>query len=296
MKKIAILVSISALNVFAQDFTPKVIYGVDNRLDVYEVSSGAVVELAKSTAAMIPAKDLQPTSSRGWGGRTSKSEIVISGPSLMSRGICATERFASQPTVANCSGFLVSENLLVTAGHCVRNATDCAEYKWVFDYKLDGAGSSKVSLDKNNIYGCKRIIETVLDSVTMDDYAVIELDRQVNDRNPLRLRKQGKIDVGTSLIVIGHPSGLPTKVANGANVRSLQGAYFVGNLDTYGGNSGSAVFNAQTLEVEGILVRGETDYVAGPNGCRVSYVVADDKGRGEDITYITNIKSLKKLR
>ncbi len=32
------------------------------------------------------------------------------------------------------------------------------------------------------------------------------------------------------------------------------------NLDTYGGNSGSAVFNKDGTIVEGILVRGARDY------------------------------------
>ncbi len=34
-------------------YSPKVIYGDDNRVDVYESSNGAHVELSKSTAAMI---------------------------------------------------------------------------------------------------------------------------------------------------------------------------------------------------------------------------------------------------
>ncbi len=62
------------------------------------------------------------------------------------------------------------------------------------------------------------------------------------------------------LYVIGHPSGLPTKVADGAQVCTQKGTHFSANLDTYGGNSGSAVFNAKTNEVVGILVRGANDY------------------------------------
>ena len=38
--------------------------------------------------------------------------------------------------------------------------------------------------------------------------------------------------------------------------------YFVANTDTFGGNSGSGVFDLSTLQQVGILVRGETDYVA----------------------------------
>ena len=64
--------------------------------------------------------------------------------------------------------------------------------------------------------------------------------------------------------------------------------YFVANLDTYGGNSGSAVFNAKTGVIEGILVRGENDYVYKGN-CRVSNVCASDGCRGEDVTKLSAI-------
>lgn len=296
MLKIALALSVVSFSTFAQEFTPKVIYGTDDRLDIYQVSDPALVELARSTAAMIATEDLPAARRRSWFRPRAKTGIVISGPSLESRGICPSERFAQQPSTANCSGFLVSDKLIVTAGHCVRDESDCSGYKWVFDFKVNSAESTSVAISQTNVYGCKKIVETVLDPITKNDYAVIELDRSVKDRNPLALRKEGTVGVGDPLIVVGHPSGLPTKLAAGANVRSLQGTFFVGNLDTYGGNSGSAVFNAQTLEVEGILVRGETDYVAGPDGCRVSNIIDIDQGRGEDVTYITNIKSLKSLR
>ena len=127
-----------------------------------------------------------------------------------------------------------------------------------------------------------------------DDWALIRLDRAVTDRRFLEYRKSGEPEVGANLVVIGHPTGLPTKIADGANIRELKGTYFTANLDTYGGNSGSAVFNADTGVVEGILVRGERDYLYDSvNACRVTNVVADDEGRGEDITYITNIPELK---
>ena len=70
--------------------------------------------------------------------------------------------------------------------------------------------------------------------------------------------------------------------------------FFNANLDTYGGNSGSAVFNASTGEVEGILVRGATDYVR--NGsCQVSNRIGNNSGSGESVTKITNIKELMNL-
>jgi hypothetical protein len=93
------------------------------------------------------------------------------------------------------------------------------------------------------------------------------------------------------LVVVGHPSGLAVKIAAGATVRSnLESAYFVANLDTYGGNSGSAVFNEQTGLIEGILVRGETDFKY-KNGCYVSNICDVDGCRGEDVTRVSEILS-----
>ena len=97
------------------------------------------------------------------------------------------------------------------------------------------------------------------------------------------------------MYVIGHPVGLPTKFADGANVRNNNNtSFFVCNLDTYGGNSGSPVFNSSTHELEGILVRGETDFIVTENGCRKSNVCPQNDPnlvcRGEDLQDQQNFK------
>lgn len=262
--------------------TQKVIYGEDNRADVFETTNPLFLKLARSTAAMIPNTSL----------RSAGDQMQIQGRTMVQRGFCAKERFSDQPTAAMCSGFLVGPNLLVTAGHCIKNQNDCASNRWVFDYKMENAGTPPSMIEMSNVYSCKRVVSTMLEGGNGDDYAMIELDRAVVGREPLKVRKTGRIAVGTDIVVIGHPTGLPTKVTDGAKVRSLQGKYFVANLDTYGGNSGSAVFNAKTGTVEGILVRGENDYVTDPTGCRASNYCPENGCRGEDVTYITNVPNL----
>lgn len=262
-----------------------VVYGEDNRVDVYDSSDSVFVELASSTAAMIPQDRIKDN---GLG------EYAISGQSLESRGVCANERFAQQPSAADCSGFLVGENLLATAGHCVRDQLSCDAYKWVFDFKMEHEGQVEISVEAASVYSCKRVISRDLDTWTKNDYALIELDRKVEDRAPLKYRKSGQAQVGDELVVIGHPSGLPTKIADGAQIRSLEENFFSANLDTYGGNSGSPVINVSTGEVEGILVRGENDYVFDRDKrCNVTNYVLDDEGRGEDVTFIGNIPQLR---
>ena len=268
---------------------PKVIYGNDDRLDVFEAVNPLHLELARSTAAMIPNGAV----------RMNGDIATIGGTTLEGRGMCSSERFADQVTAANCSGFLVGPDLLVTAGHCIRSTSDCAGSKWVFDFNISSADANPavITVNASSVYSCARIIQQRLDRSTQDDFALIRLDRAVTDRAPLTFRTSGKVETGTELVVIGHPTGLPTKIADGAIVRNNNPqAFFSSNLDTYGGNSGSAVFDTNTGIVEGILVRGETDYTFDSRrGCRVSYLCPNDGCRGEDVTRITNISALMEI-
>jgi V8-like Glu-specific endopeptidase len=268
----------------------KVIYGADNRLDIFETVNPLHLELAASTAAMVSKGSL----------RTNEGMTSISGSSLSSRGICKSERFADQITAANCSGFLVGDDLLVTAGHCIRSQRDCDGSNWIFDFGVKVAqqnDGSRFDVNTNDVYGCSEIVERDLSRSDSNDYALIRLDRKVLDRTPLTVRTEGRIETGVELVVIGHPTGLPTKIASGAWVReNSNNVYFSSNLDTFGGNSGSAVFDATTGMVEGILVRGETDYVYDfDQGCRVPKQCEDGGCRGEDVTRITNIGALMEV-
>lgn len=257
----------------------RVIYGDDNRLDLYEVQNQNVKNLARSTVALVVSSDLSSGPNNSY---SIKADTF--GKSF---NLCTTERFWEQDSAAFCSGFLVAPNIVATAGHCIRDAYACGRTSFVFDYAVTGpkqTGPREVSADK--VYSCNRVIKA---QVAGADYSLVELDRPVTDRSPLNIRQSGQLTSSDELMVIGHPSGIPVKVAAGAYLRSQQTGYFTANLDTYGGNSGSAVINTVTGDVEGILVRGETDFVY--NGtCKVSNVCENDKCRGEDVTKIEEIR------
>lgn len=284
LKSILLISLIVSTTVYSRN---KVIYGEDNRLDIYEVDDERYIDLAKSTAAMMTHDLLKDSNAQ---------EYFIDAPSFEKRGGCSTERFSEQPTASTCSGFLVGSKLLMTAGHCVYSEEACESNSWVFDYKIDYSGQDKVYVNKDSVYKCKKVIKKSLDHDTLMDYALIELDREVVDRKPLKYRTNGRVSLGAPLLVIGHPTGLPTKIADNATVRSINSIYLRTNLDTYAGNSGSAVFNALTLEVEGILVRGDNDYhFSEERDCNYSNIVAQNGGRGEDVTLITNVKELPNM-
>ncbi|MNT21994.1 Trypsin [compost metagenome] len=206
--------------------------------------------------------------------------------------VCSSEPYAQQPAVGNCSGSLVGEDLIATAGHCV-GASDCRGYSVVFGYRMQNSTTAVLSVPESEVYGCKTVVAR--EYTNNQDYALVQLDRKVTNHRPLTLAKT-PVGAGDEIYVIGHPSGLPTKIADGARVRSLASGFFRTNLDTYGGNSGSAVFSAETNEVVGILVRGESDFkYANNNQCRVSNVCAEDGCRGEDVTNISYINKAMEL-
>ncbi|MBD64394.1 MAG: hypothetical protein CME62_04260 [Halobacteriovoraceae bacterium] len=277
---------------FSSDKSEQIIYGVDNRIETYQASY-TQKKLAHSTAGMVETVKLVKT----------KDKVMLPPISIKKEmGLCEDEKFSDQPSSVICSGFLVGPNLLVTAGHCVPNQARCNEVSFVFDYKIE-ADSRKADMlvSKNKVFKCNKVIEAKLQGRgnSARDYALIKLDRVVPGRSALKIRSKSKIADNSNLLVIGHPSGLPQKIASGARVFSNTSPYFFKtNLDTFGGNSGSAVFNTKTLEVEGILVRGAKDYVADSiNRCiRVNNETEDIKDRfdlGESVSRITEIYSLK---
>lgn len=290
----------------------RVIYGEDHRKEVFEATPFQQ-NLAKSAATMVSENEMTRDASkpglvqftqrtlRDWleaaANESDKSRKELFSPKVVQAAkagvtFCEGERFTEQPNPGMCSGFLIAPDLIVTAGHCAELPTFCSEYRWVFDFKVDEE-SKKAGLDvkEENIYKCKRVVSNTLSTSLGLDYAVVQLDRKVTDREPLEIRNDDAVANDQALLVIGSPSGLPLKVAGGANVRkNVHPFYFSANLDTFQGNSGSAVFNAVNGTVEGILVRGEDDFE--PNQgkmCIEAKKCANDTCRGEDVTRMTAI-------
>jgi hypothetical protein len=230
----------------------KVIYGTDDRVDVFQLSAGPNRDDADSVVALFSAADI---TDNGNGASTLRTRSFG-----VARNLCAGERFRDQPIGAFCSGFLVAPDIIATAGHCV-NSGNVSNVRFVFGFRMRNAVTAETLINNAEIYRGVAIIgrQEVGDGT---DWALVRIDRPVSNHRIVRIRRTGRIGDTQAVHVIGHPSGLPTKFAGGAAIRNNQpNAFFVANLDTYGGNSGSPVFNSDTHEVEGILVRGEADFV-----------------------------------
>jgi V8-like Glu-specific endopeptidase len=257
----------------------KVIYGKDNRKDLYQVRNALHQKLAMSTAGMIDIGHFQKSSRDGF-------FDLHSTPTLeLGQNICPSEAFAQQTIAPTCSGFLVGPDTLVTAGHCYKSFDTpqnvCRDFAWVFEYDMKSATHNpNKDIPITNVYLCKKVMTAVLNE--WSDYAVIKLDRPVLGREALKFRTSGKISDSASLMVIGHPTGLPTKVSDGGKVtHNAEPTTFSTTLDTFHGNSGSAVFDAKTGLVEGILIQGKSDYMPSDTKDPLSCLVVnkcDDSG------------------
>jgi Trypsin-like peptidase domain len=260
----------------------KLIYGVDDRKDYHDLSSEQKKE-CDSVVSLFSSSDIEED-----GNGQSRLQTIPFGDA---QNLCKEETFRDQPIGAFCSGFLVAPDIIATAGHCVdeSNVTDTC---FVFGFRMEGENRPKTTISNSEIYRGKEIIgRKLIDEGT--DWCLIKIDRPVKDHTPFNIRRGGKIEDAQKVHVIGHPSGLPLKYAGGAWIRNnLDNAYFVANLDTYGGNSGSCVINDNTGEVEGILVRGDTDFVSTGEGCNVSNVCPTTGCRGEDCTRVTEFTNL----
>jgi len=276
VKRFGLLLALSfVLTSFAQQ--ANVIYGNDDRKNYYEVDP-AYQKLADATAVQVLPQELIAENGH------IRLNTVPYGTSM---ALCQTEPFYSEPTIGHCSAFLVAPDVMITAGHCVSTPSSCESARFVFGFRMTSVKVPNIwETSSSEIYSCAKILHSI--STEAEDFAVVQLDRPVTQHTPLLYRSTGGPQLGESLMVIGYPEGLPVKIAGGAHVRAMNPNFLTANLDTYGGNSGSAVFSVDTGLVEGILVRGDNDFVT-QNGCYVSNRCPDSGCHGEDVTLISKI-------
>ncbi|MFT3764852.1 MAG: serine protease [Minicystis sp.] len=267
-----------------------VVYGEDDRKEPYEYPVDSPLRAwARSSAIMMGTTDLRGDDERELMlgvEQTFSEEMAASGKPL-----CPEEPFQDEPALDGlCSAFLVAPDVVVTAGHCVVSAGVCPNLAFVFGAGYDQPDRDPRRIRTDDVYFCRDVPALVEDDA-QGDYAVVKLDRPVVGREPLPLRRTGKVSDDEELVLIGNPAGLPTKIAaHGAVLDNASPRFFAASVDSYGGNSGSVVMGLRSGLVEGILARGETDFVR-QGDCWMSKVCPADGGscRGEDVTRATEV-------
>ncbi len=271
----------------------KAIYAADDRIEVVAADQ-AIQDAAASVVALFSADALSRREGDDW--------QLPTKPTGRDSGWCEDEPYAEQTTTAVCSGFLIAPNRVATSAHCVQPVNDdfapglpCAQVRVVFGYRVEPNGVLDPRLAKDQVYGCSAVVGG--DSIPGGrDWRVIALDRAVLGHAPLMVLDVRALDAGQPVEVVGHPSGLPAKVGrNGKVLRSERNGYFVTDLDTYEGSSGSPVFTKikDTLVVAGLLSRGVRDFdpASAKENCRRSRRCKAGECEGEQVTFATYLKA-----
>ena len=297
LKKIGLIsFALFSCHGWAISISDKVIYGADDRILFSDLTpeielDKKVLELGKSVFAQIPNWRVQ---------EFRKNDFVVDTKDIGSGlKLCDSDKYEHLPIVSSCTAFLVSQDTIMTAGHCVKNKYDCKGQSWVLDYdnSLDfiyPAGTITFQNDKT--YLCKELLEH--STTVKSDYALIRLDRPIFDRPILKIRRSGKVLNHEILFTIGHPLGMPKTLTGNIKIRdNSQPSFFKTDADTFSGNSGSPVFGENSGLVEGLLVRGEDDFTENSSpACKKLLKCANGECRGESIqrTTILPFKTIPK--
>ncbi|MGZ3694239.1 MAG: trypsin-like serine peptidase [Bdellovibrionota bacterium] len=264
---------------------PSVIYGEDGRQDLFEVKEPLKSRQFDSSVALINEKYLKQSDD-------GKFELI--GASYQEKNqLCSTERFVEQNVLASCSGVLIDEETVLTAGHCIQNLQACRSLKFVFGFNIAQRGAEPDSVKASDVYGCGEIIERKVNDKTKLDFALVRLDRPVEDHVPAEMRSEGNIRKGEPVFAIGYPRGLPAKIADGGIVRTVDGRKkeFLASIDAMEMNSGSPVYNGKTGLLEGILLDGEEDFSFDTKGkCYFSHWCKEESCSGEGILRISEVQ------
>lgn len=258
------------------------IYGDDNRKEVSRASR-MEKSLADSSAALIPNSYMIQK----------RTKLLLDAPNLeQSDLVCASERYRNQPSASICSGTLIAPDLMLTAAHCYNSPSLCQQASWVFGYHE--SRNNKYEFKKKEVYHCKEVVFRVFDVEKGHDFAVVKLDRKVKNHSPVAIREEGSPELNTKLILVGHPRGLPTKIADDAWITGIQDNILMTNVDAYTGNSGSGVFNAETGFLEGVLSFGKEDYEEDKAHSCMSSQVYNMQDGGEAVMKIDPVREFLK--
>lgn len=171
--------------------------------------------------------------------------------------LCDNEFFHDQPISAGHmgTGFLVRNDVIATSSHFIdeNNVTDL---RFVFGYKMVDASIPVTEFSKDNVYsGIKILHRRESPGNNHGNCLLVKLDRKVEGWEIAALSKD-EVYWGQIVYILGHPLGLPLKYGSGASVfENITETFFWANLNMYSGCLGAPVFDINTHEIIGMVVK-----------------------------------------
>ena len=185
-----------------------------------------------------------------------------------------------------CTGTLITHDLFLTAGHCFDenpnnwtvpriNGTntpippsEIATIQHVnFNFQDDPNGNPRAESQ----FAIEELIEYRLDGL---DFAIVRLKGSPGARFGIGKIASRDPSIGEMMAIIGHPAGVPKRIEAGP-VTEFQGHRIRYNdIDTLGGNSGSAIWHSPSGRIVGVHTNGgcNRDGTGSNFGVRISRI------------------------
>ena len=181
------------------------------------------------------------------------------------------------------TGTLISDNLFLTAGHvfdvdsngwttprnnATGNAIPSAEIarnmQVHFNFQADAAGNLRPTTQFS-------IVELVEYRSGNLDFAIVRLDGNPRPTFGIGLIGTGDHPLNDAICIIGHPASQPKRIEAGVIFQYSGNQIRYNDIDTLGGNSGSAVWHARSGTIIGVHTNGGCTTTGGFNfGVRIS--------------------------
>ena len=261
----------------------------DNRVDFFSFSD-EIKEVSQASIALIPKKNLK---------QLANGDYIVVGRTLQNVfNMCLDAKFSFEKVIVNCSASLISNNILLTAAHCIDQNDknlDKDSYYAVFDYKRKSDTTEDILIKKENVFLLEKELYHNFDLSfkTGMDLALYKLNKATM-RKPLIVNIE-ELEVGDTISILGYPLGIPMKFADDSLITKINKSEnsFRHFLDTFSVNSGSPILNDR-LEVIGVHVRG-TGWNVHKYGRECSEWMLSNKEKDySEANYLASIKGVLK--